>query len=597
MKTVGMVGIGLMGHGIASNIARHGYPMMLFEHEKNQPLDALRAAGARTTPDFATLANAADIIILCVTGTPEVEDVLFREDGLLASVKPGAIIIDCSTAMPASTERIAATLKERGVHFLDAAMTRTPKEAAAGRLNLIVGGDEAIFEQVRPLLQTYAENIVYAGPSGSGHRLKLIHNFVSLGFSAVLAEAAACARRADISTEVFLEVLGKGGGAGVILDRFRPYLETGDKGAFSFYIANAVKDIGYYSKMAAENSYLPSLSDSVLELYALAGAELGAQAVVPEAIEALAGSRSSRAMSIEIDDPRMTDLVDPTAQPEQICTGFKFTEGPIWNPREQALYFSDMPGDVRRRWSAADGVREVRNPSNKCNGMTYDGVGNLIVCEHVTSSLVREIPAGERSVLASHWEGRELNSPNDVVVRSDGTIYFSDPSYGRWPGFGLEREQDLDFQGVFSVSPDGRLWLEARDFGQPNGLCFSPDERILYVNDSDKAHIRMFDVAADGRLSNSRIFFEGVGDGSLEGGIVDGMKCDERGNIYVTGPRGIWVIAPEGRRLGVLPMPEHAGNMNWGGADWHELYCACSTSIYRLKLKVRGAPTAYMALK
>ena len=301
-------------------------------------------------------------------------------------------------------------------------------------------------------------------------------------------------------------------------------------------------------------------------------------------------------LSVESNTPQVLELVDAGAPVERICTGFQFTEGPIWNPREQCLYFSDMPNDVRRRWSAREGVVEVRNPSNKCNGMTYDGDGNLYVCEHVTSMLVMETASGERKVLASHWRGKQLNSPNDVVTRSDGTVYFSDPTYGRMPGFGLEREQELTFQGVFRISPDGQLHLEADDFGQPNGLCFSPDEKLLYVNDTPRAHIRVFDVAADGALSNSRVFADGIGDGAVENGVVDGMKGDERGNIYVTGPRGIWVFSPAAEHLGVIRMPEHAGNLNWGGADWNELYCACSTSIYRVRTKVSGNPVAYMKM-
>ena len=205
-----------------------------------------------------------------------------------------------------------------------------------------------------------------------------------------------------------------------------------------------------------------------------------------------------------------------------------------------------------------------------------------------------ETPAGERKVLAAHWQGRELNSPNDVVVRSDGTVYFTDPTYGRMPVFGLERERDLDFQGVYRVSRDGALHREADDFSQPNGLCLSPDEAILYVNDTTRAHIRAFDVAGDGSLRRRRIFAEGVGSGDYDEGVVDGMKCDEDGNVYVTGPRGIWVLDPQGRHLGVIRMPEIAGNMNWGGPDWTDLYCACSTSIYRVRMKVRGNPVAYM---
>jgi gluconolactonase len=302
----------------------------------------------------------------------------------------------------------------------------------------------------------------------------------------------------------------------------------------------------------------------------------------------------STADTIEVNDPGLLRLVDRGAPVEQVCTGFRFSEGPIWSPWEQCLYFSDMPGDVRRRWRQQDGVVEVRNPSNKCNGMTYDGSGNLYVCEHVTSSLVRETPAGARTVLATHWQGKELNSPNDVVVRSDGTVYFTDPTYGRMPVFGLERKQELDFQGVYRLANDGTLHCEARDFSQPNGLCLSPDEKLLYVNDSTHAHIRAFDVAPDGSLSSGRIFAADIGRGDYDEGVVDGMKCDEHGNIYVTGPRGIWVFSAAGTHLGVIRMPEIAGNLNWGGSSWNDLYCACSTSIYRVHLKVRGNPVAYM---
>jgi len=301
--------------------------------------------------------------------------------------------------------------------------------------------------------------------------------------------------------------------------------------------------------------------------------------------------------SIEISQQSFLELIDQDAVVERVCTGFQFTEGPLWNPREQCLYFSDMPGDVRRRWSSREGVSEIRRPSNKCNGTTYDGAGNQYICEHSTSMLVMQTPAGERKVLASHWQGTELNSPNDVVVRSDGFVYFSDPTYGRMPVFGVERKQALDFQGVFRVSPDGILHCEADDFDQPNGLCFSPDEKLLYVNDTTRAHIRVFDVAPDGSLSNSRIFAGHIGTGDYQEGVVDGMKCDERGNIYVTGPRGIWVLNPAGELLGVIRMPEVAGNLNWGGSDWKDLYWACSTSIYRVRMNVRGNPVAYMNMK
>jgi gluconolactonase len=281
---------------------------------------------------------------------------------------------------------------------------------------------------------------------------------------------------------------------------------------------------------------------------------------------------------------------------EQIGTGFTFTEGPIWNADGEFLLFSDMPGDVRRRWSEADGVTEVMRPANKCNGMVYDAGGDLLVCEHVTSSLVREHPDGERETIASHFRGKELNSPNDVLTRSDGTIYFSDPSYGRVPVFGVEREQDLDFQGVYKIPAGGgdlELVVGEDEFEMPNGLCFSPDESLLYINDTPSALIRVYDVAADGSLSNGRLFLDGIGDGVIERGVVDGMKCDEHGNIWVSGPGGVWVIDPAGQHTETVEVPENVGNLAWGGSDWRTLFIAASTSVYRIETKVASARLPY----
>jgi gluconolactonase len=300
-------------------------------------------------------------------------------------------------------------------------------------------------------------------------------------------------------------------------------------------------------------------------------------------------------MSVAARSERLHELVDPDAQVEQVATGFTFTEGPIWMA-DGSLHFSDMPADKRRRWHPAEGVTVLRDPSNKCNGMTRDNDGNLLVCEHVTSSVVRESPDGGRETIASHYAGKELNSPNDVIVASDGSIIFTDPTYGRMPGFGVEREQDLDFQGVYRISAGGGdLQLLVDDFAQPNGLCFSTDESLLYVNDTDRAHIRVFDVGPDHTLSNGRVFAEGIGDGDLaKGGLVDGMKLDERGNVYVTGPEGVWVFAPDGDHLGVIRVPESVGNVNWGDDDWRSLYVPATTSVYRIRLKVAGNPLGYM---
>jgi gluconolactonase len=224
----------------------------------------------------------------------------------------------------------------------------------------------------------------------------------------------------------------------------------------------------------------------------------------------------------------------------------------------------------------------------------------LLVCEHSTSSLVIEHPSGERGVLASHWEGRELNAPNDVVTGLDGSVYFSDPVYGRMPVDGIERDQELDFQGVYRISPDGQLQLLADDFDQPNGLCFSPGYDRLYVNDTPRGHIRVFDLAADGTLAGGAVFRDGIGTGRVgptgvpEGGVVDGMKCDEHGNVYCTGPDGIWVFEPDGSRIGVIEVPEIVSNLNWGDADWKSLYLAATTSIYRIRMRVAGHPEPYM---
>jgi gluconolactonase len=298
---------------------------------------------------------------------------------------------------------------------------------------------------------------------------------------------------------------------------------------------------------------------------------------------------------VSVKSDRVHELIDEHAELEQIVTGCAFTEGPIWMA-DGSLHFSDMPGDKRRRWHPVDGVEVLRDPSNKCNGMTRDNDGNLIVCEHVTSSVVRESPDGTRETIASHWGDKELNSPNDVIVSADGSIIFTDPTYGRMPGFGLERDQELDFQGVYRLpAGGGDLQLLIDDFAQPNGLCFTADESLLYINDTVHAHIRVFDVGPDHVLSNGRVFAEGIGTGDLASGeLVDGMKLDERGNVYVTGPKGVWIFAPDGEHLGVIEVPENVGNVNWGDDDWSTLYIPASASVYRVRMKVAGNRLGYM---
>ncbi len=294
--------------------------------------------------------------------------------------------------------------------------------------------------------------------------------------------------------------------------------------------------------------------------------------------------------------PEFEELIDTSAPVVQIGTGFTFTEGPIWHPRDHYLLFSDMPADARRRWDARHGVVELLHPSNKCNGMTYDADLNLIVCEHATSSLVRERQDGSREVLASHYDTKELNSPNDVCVRSDGSIYFSDPWYGRMPVFGVERPRQLGFQGVYRVPPGStgaQLLVDPDEFGQPNGLCFSPDERLLYVNDTDKTLIRVFDVAPDGSLSKGRVFAASIRS-ETEPGVPDGMKCDARGNVWVTAPGGLWVHAPSGDLIGKLRVPEPVANLAWGGLDIRTLFITASRSVYAVETKVGPRLEPYM---
>jgi len=291
-------------------------------------------------------------------------------------------------------------------------------------------------------------------------------------------------------------------------------------------------------------------------------------------------------MSVEIRDERFKQVVGEGIELEQVATDFIFTEGAMWNGATRELVFSDIPGDIMRKWSAEGGISVLRQPSSKTNGNYYDLEGRLISCEHATSRVVREEANGTLSVLATHYEGKELNSPNDVIVKSDGAIYFTDPTYGRMDVFGLLREQDLDFQGVYRIDPNsGDLSLLANDFQQPNGLTFSLDEQQLFVNDTDAGHIRVFDVAEDGSISGGEVWAvpEGAGDGGC-----DGMKIDSEGNLYCTGPGGLHVYASDATCLGVIEVPEVAANFTWGDDDLRAVYITASTSLYRTRVNIPG---------
>lgn len=288
MKHIGMIGIGMMGHGIASNLLKHGHRLTVLEHPGNQALSALLAAGARTCSTPEALAAQSDIVILCVTGTPQVEAVLMGEQGVLKGLRPGSVVIDCSTAVPASTEKVAALVIAQGGQFLDAPMTRTPKEAAEGRLNLLVGGDAALFESCRPILACFAENIVHTGPIGSGHRMKLLHNYVSLGTITLLAEAAACAQRSGVNAQTFVDVLAMGGGWGAALERLKPTLANGDTSGLRFSMGNALKDLTYYNQMASDTHADHTVAQAVQQTLQAACTEGDPNALVPELVALLA---------------------------------------------------------------------------------------------------------------------------------------------------------------------------------------------------------------------------------------------------------------------------------------------------------------------
>jgi len=271
---------------------------------------------------------------------------------------------------------------------------------------------------------------------------------------------------------------------------------------------------------------------------------------------------------------------------EQIATGFQFVEGPAWHREKKSLVFSDIIGNCIYRWSETSDVSIFRKPSFMANGNSWDHQGRLVTCEHACSRISRGDTDGSYEVLASHYEGRELNSPNDIVVSSNGDIFFTDPNSGRGRRYGVEREQQLDFQGVFRLDPDSlKLTLLVDDFAKPNGLCFSPDESQLFINDTDRQHIRVFDISGDGGLRNGHIWASVDGD---QPGVADGMKFDSQGNLYCCGSGGIHVFDPDAGRLGIIPTPEFAANFTWGGDELTDMFITATTSIYRLRVNIPG---------
>ena len=279
-------------------------------------------------------------------------------------------------------------------------------------------------------------------------------------------------------------------------------------------------------------------------------------------------------------------IIEPGAALQQVLTGFEFVEGPAWHPRKKILVFSDIIGDSMYCWHENDDLAVLRKPSHMANGNTWDREGRLLSCEHATSRISRSSCNGDYEVLVSHYNGCELNSPNDIVVMRDGSIYFTDPNSGRTDKYGIARYQELDFQGVYRFDPEkSELTLLVKDFAKPNGLCFSIDETLLFINDTERQHIRVFDVLDDGSIANSRIWAETGGDAP---GVADGMKVDSAGNLYCCGSGGIHVFDTSGIRIGVIDTPEVAANFTWGGDCLTDMYVTATHSVYRLKMKIPG---------
>jgi len=303
------------------------------------------------------------------------------------------------------------------------------------------------------------------------------------------------------------------------------------------------------------------------------------------------------AAGIEFTDTRFREMVPENAVIEHLATGFLFTEGPVWV--SDGLLFSDIPNRriVSYRLAEEGPVVTTFRHESRPNGMTLDRQGRLIVCEYGDRAITRTDKNGTKTILIDRYQGKRLNGPNDVVVKSDGTIYFSDPPAGlRYTGdtrevdlSRIERERELDFEGVFRLSPDGTTLtrLNIEGLGRPNGLAFSLDESMIYLVDNVGKNIRVYDVLPNGDLANGRVFAQPEEEAP---GAVDGMKLDTLGNLYTTGPGGLWVYDPNGILLGRIRPPEPPSNLAWGDADWKGLYMTARTSLYKLRLNVPGVP-------
>jgi gluconolactonase len=303
------------------------------------------------------------------------------------------------------------------------------------------------------------------------------------------------------------------------------------------------------------------------------------------ALTLLNAQSAPREFQLQAESPQFWNLVDHTAKLTTVGSGFGFTEGPVWDESGFVYVSDETINKVYRLYP--DGRKEEVIALGDPDGNTYDRQHRLVDCASVLRAIIEVTPDGKYKILADHYEGKKFNSPNDVIVGPDGALYFTDPTLDLVAG----EKQEMPFQGVYRLgvtgSDKGNVRLLTKDLTQPNGLAFSPDGKRFYVDDSEKKDIRVYDVAADGTLTNGRIFGEEPPRGKHEG-VPDGMRVDKDGNLFVTGPKGIWVWDAKGNHLGTIVMPEQPANLNWGDKDYRTLYITATTSVYRLETKTRG---------